>query len=137
MLTALSGSELLEVIKFVNEQHKRTAPVVQAREKALSEFVPLNFAYIRGENACAREHSELLDEALDKELIGSEASWNGIEYIKTTTMKTTGLIADYTEDELRAIVTEINRINREAEAHIRSAIAHGKLPVSAVASRRF
>lgn len=136
----LTKEDLLAICEFVNEQNEKAAQVVAFREVALDRLEPLNFAYIRGEQECAFEHSELLDDALDNGL-GKEACWNNIEYIKTddgfgSEARRAALIARYTEEELLLIVKEVNAINREAENRIRSAIAKGRLPMSAVVTRR-
>lgn len=137
LFTSISKEDYKELFRFVNEQHTLTAEIVKLRRAAIAELVPLNFDRIYEEVDCYYKHSELLDYVLEGSYGFHNKSWNGIEYIKTEaySKKEDAMISDYSASEIRAIVAEINTINRAAEQRIRSAIAKGKLPVSAVVGK--
>lgn len=136
LFTSISKEDYKELFRFVNEQHKLTAEIVSLRRTAIAELVPLNFDRISGDVDCYYKHSELLDGALEGSYGLQNKSWNGTEYIKTDFWRKDAMVSDYRASEIQAIVAEINTINRTAEQHIRSAIAKGKLPVSAVVGKR-
>lgn len=137
LFTSISKEDYKDLFRFVKEMNKLTAEIVNLRRTAIAELVPLNFDRIYEEVDCYYKHSELLDYVLEGSYGFHNKSWNGIEYIKTEaySKKEDAMISDYSASEIRAIVAEINTINRAAEQRIRSAIAKGKLPVSAVVGK--
>ena len=137
LFTSISKKDYKELFRFVKEMNKLTAEIVSLRRTAIAELVPLNFDRIYEEVDCYYKHNELLDSVLEGSYGFHNKSWNGIEYIKTEaySKKEDAMISDYSASEIRAIVAEINTINRAAEQRIRSAIAKGKLPVSAVVGK--
>ena len=125
--------ELKEILSFAHEEWPRTHREYKTRYQAAQNLEPLAFSYIRGERDGTDTHSKQLNGLVD--FGGCEIKrWGNFEYVTSVNEET--LILNFNAVEIEALAGEINHLNREAEKHIRSAIAKHRLAPECVTMRR-
>lgn len=130
MMTSLTPDEIREVIDFTEENNRKSREELMRRNDELENLVKTNFYHIIGQVESPKEFSENLETLISKRIMDA-CRWGTIDFMIMRD-ELEYLFTEYTPDELKALVEEINRINTEANARIASAIKKGKLSPSQV-----
>lgn len=116
--------ELEEILRFAKTEWERSIQELKARDAEMAQLKPLPFTSIRHEADAPASNSQEFEDMRDLGAFKFMRAF-GIDYI--VDVNTDKLVANYTKEELHAIVAEINRINETAEKRVKSAIAKRKL----------
>lgn len=131
MMTILAPEEIKAIIDFTEENNRKSSEELTRRDDMLENLVKTNFYHIIGQVESPKEFSETLETLISKRIVDAYR-WGTIDFVIMRADEWEYLFTEFTQDELKALVEEISKINTEANARVASAIKKGKLNPSQV-----